>query len=205
MARQDYVPDGDSEFTVWAEAFSAGLASSGASVGIDGAEIMAAQAEIAATLAAISAALAQRNAAQAATATKRQMRSDTESLIRALVRRIKSHPAYTETLGQSLNIVGPEDTTDLQNARPTLTPVSVLAGAVTIGFNKSIADGVRILTRRGAESGFSLLAVDTVSPYVDTRANLGAGPETREYCAQYLDADDPVGQISDTLVVTVPG
>ena len=54
-------------------------------------------------------------------------------------------------------------------------------GAVTVGFDKSISSGVRILGRRGTESVFSLLGIDTESPYVDTRANLGAGPETRQY------------------------
>ncbi|MBC8116178.1 MAG: hypothetical protein H7062_17465 [Candidatus Saccharimonas sp.] len=53
---------------------------------------------------------------------------------------------------------------------------------------------------------FSFLAIDTSSPYVDTRANLVAGsPESRQYQAQYLNGDDPIGQLSDILNVTVPG
>lgn len=43
------------------------------------------------------------------------------------------------------------------------------------------------------------------SSLVDTRANLTAGPETRYYVAQYLQKDAVVGEISDVLVVTVPG
>jgi hypothetical protein len=34
--------------------------------------------------------------------------------------------------------------------------------------------------------------------------NLGPGPETRQYQAQYLDGDDLVGPLSDVLLVTVP-
>ena len=49
------------------------------------------------------------------------------------------------------------------------------------------------------------LARDTESPYVDTRANLTGGPETRYYVAQFLQKDAVVGEISDVLVVTVPG
>lgn len=86
-----------------------------------------------------------------------------------------------------------------------LKATSVLAGAVTIGFNKSISSGVKIFAKRGAEPAFTFLATDTASPYVDNRANLAAGPETRHYQAQYLDGDDPVGLVSDTLTVTVPG
>ena len=103
-----------------------------------------------------------------------------------------------------MNVIGPEDTTDLSTSKPTLKASSVLAGAVTISFNKSISSGVKILSKRGAETGFSFLAVDTASPYVDTRANVAAGPETRQYQAHYLDGDDPVGLVSDTLTVTVP-
>ena len=50
---------------------------------------------------------------------------------------------------------------------------------------------------------FGFLARDTEAPYVDTRANLGPGPETRQYQAQYLDGHDLVGPLSDVLLVTV--
>ena len=57
-----------------------------------------------------------------------------------------------------------------------------------------------------AEAAYSFLAIETASPYVDTRANLVAGgPESRQYQAQYLDGDDPVGHLSDILNITVPG
>ena len=42
-------------------------------------------------------------------------------------------------------------------------------------------------------------------PYVDTRANLSPGPETRYYVAKFLGRDTLVGELSDILVVTVPG
>jgi hypothetical protein len=49
----------------------------------------------------------------------------------------------------------------------------------------------------------SFPARDTQPPYVDTRPNLGPGPETRQYQAQYLDGDDLVGPLSDVLLVTL--
>ena len=67
---------------------------------------------------------------------------------------------------------------------------------------------MEIRTKRGTETEYTFLARDTESPYVDTRANLAAGgngPETRYYVAQYLQKDAVVGEISDVLVVTVPG
>ncbi len=204
MARQDFSPGGDGEFIPWVEAFSNQLAFHAPSVGVLPAEVATVQGMIAVTVGEIGAATMARNAAQSATAAKNASRQTTEATLRALVRRIKAHPAYTEAVGQDLDVIGPEDTTDLATARPTLTATSVLAGAVTIGFTKSIADGVRISSKRGAESGFTFLATDTTSPYVDNRANQSAGPETREYQAQYFDQDQPVGLLSDPLVVTVP-
>ena len=150
------------------------------------------------------------DASQAAKATALAKNTDKSTAFtgaRALANRIKVHPAYTAAFGQQLGIVGPEDTTDLtQQQQPTLKALAVTPGSATIGFNKSVSSGVRILSKRGAETAFSFLAIDTSSPYVDTRANLVVGnPESRQYQAQYPNGDDPIGQLSDILNVTVPG
>jgi hypothetical protein len=81
----------------------------------------------------------------------------------------------------------------------------VLNGEVTISFLKAGHTGVEIRSKRGAETEYSFLARDTEAPYVDTRANLTPGPETRYYVGQFLVRDALVGQLSDVLVVTVPG
>jgi hypothetical protein len=70
---------------------------------------------------------------------------------------------------------------------------------------KKSYSGVMLYGRRGSETEFGLLSKQLVSPYVDDRENLAAGvPETREYRAQYFRNDQPIGQMSDILVVTVP-
>ena len=73
-----------------------------------------------------------------------------------------------------------------------------------IDFIKDDSTGVEIRSKRGGETAFTFLARDTQPPYVDTRPNLGPGPETRQYQAQYLDGDELVGPLSGVLVVTVP-
>ena len=45
----------------------------------------------------------------------------------------------------------------------------------------------------------------TIDVAVDTAPNLAPGPETRQYQAQYIVGDDPIGQMSDILQVVVPG
>jgi hypothetical protein len=205
MAKQDYLPPRDGDFLTWYQNFKTELATVAASVGLLPADVTAVDGDFTLIDGKIAAVVAAKADQQAAAADKAASRTLVESRLRAVVRRIKSHPGYTPAIGEQLGVVGPEDTTDLNTAQPTLQATSVLAGSVTIGFTKSVSSGVRILAKRGAEPAFTFLASDTSSPYVDTRENLAAGPETRHYQAQYLDGDDPVGLVSDTLTVTVPG
>lgn len=205
MPRQDYIPDPDGDFLTWFANYKTQLATTAATFGLTTAEVTAVEADFTALQAKLSALAAKKAEQQAATADKRTARRLIEGRTRALANRIKAHPNFTPALGEQLGIVGPEDSTDLTTSRPTLTAASVGPGSVTIGFDKSTSSGVRILGKRGTESAFSLLGIDTESPYIDTRANAGAGPETRQYQAQYLFGDDPIGEMSDVLVVTVPG
>ncbi len=125
--------------------------------------------------------------------------------VRAFAGRVKAHPAYTTAIGQQLGIIGDEDTTDLTNAKPTLTVKgAAVQGDVKIDFNKSISDGAIIESKRGNETTFTFLAIDTEPHYQDTRMNLAPGPETRQYRARYLLHDAPIGNWSDILTVTVP-
>ncbi len=145
-------------------------------------------------------------AAKAANTKKRNTIKTSRTNAGGIAKQIKAHPAYDEVDGQTLGIIGPEDTTDPTTAKPTLSLLTVTTGQVGIGFVKGIFDGIRIESKRGSETQFTFLATDTEPPYIDTRANLVAGQaESREYRAQYLDGDDPVGVHSDVLVVTVPG
>ena len=89
--------------------------------------------------------------------------------------------------------------------RPNLEATSVLNGAVELKFIKNGFTGVEIECQRGTEIEFKFLARDTEAPYVDNRASLSDGPETRRYRARYLQKDNPTADNSDMLVVTVPG
>ena len=205
MPRQDYIPDPDGDFITWFANYKTQLAATATTFGLTPAEVTAVEADFTAMQAKLNALTAKKAEQQAATADKRTARKAIEGRARALANRLKAHPGFTPALGEQLGIVGPEDTTDLTTAQPTLSAVSVMASAVTIGFDKSTSSGVRVLAKRGTESTFGFLVIDTESPYIDTRANLGAGPETRQYQAQYLFGDDPIGLLSDVLTVTVPG
>ena len=88
--------------------------------------------------------------------------------------------------------------------KPILKLFLLPSQLVRISFKKSIADGVRIYTRRAGETEWTLLAFDSESPYIDTRENLGATAEMREYKAVYVIGDVEVGLESDVAAIAVP-
>lgn len=121
-----------------------------------------------------------------------------------LIKQIKGDPNYTEAIGQDLGIVGDEDTFDISAARPELK-LSFSANIVTIKFNKPRqATGIKLFSRRAGEADFAFLALDTASPYNDTRSNLTPGtPEKREYKAWFFVDDAIVGLESDIVNIVV--
>jgi len=124
-----------------------------------------------------------------------------EGRFRELVRQIKANSAYTQEMGEDLGIVAPEDTTEL--TAPQLT-AKMEGGQPVISFVKSKSDGIRLYSKRSGEDAFSFLAVDTRSPYTDSRPNLILGtPETREYYAYYIKNDEQVGSQSAVVSINV--
>ncbi|HEY5041544.1 MAG TPA: hypothetical protein VIK53_06020, partial [Verrucomicrobiae bacterium] len=120
-----------------------------------------------------------------------------------LAQRIKTSTAYTEVIGDQLNIIGPEDSTDMTQEKPVLNAVVKLAGVVEIGFNKKDAEGVHLYGMRDGEAVFTLLASETHSPYVDNRPLLTAGkPETRQYKAMFFLGKSEIGLPSAVVPAT---
>ena len=88
--------------------------------------------------------------------------------------------------------------------RPVLLCRRSIEGQVQLRFAKRGFTGALISCRRGEESGFTLLSKQLSSPLLDARPNLVPGvPELRYYQAQFLDTDQPTGELSAVLVVTV--
>lgn len=141
--------------------------------------------------------------AKAATSLNNKAEREFLNAVRELANRIKSAKGYTEEMGNQLKIIGSEVGFDKFTAKPTMV-INKDASGVQIKFTKDKADGVYIYCRRGNETDFSFLAVDTASPYHDTRPNLVEGQaEKREYKICYFIDDAIVGQESDIAVITV--
>ena len=121
-----------------------------------------------------------------------------------LVTDIKKSPAYTETIGADLLIVGAAEAT--QYLVPEIT-LKLLAGSpnesVEIHFVKHSHTGIYMESRRGT-TDWELLAVTTYSPYIDSRPLLVAGkPEVREVRARFWDKGIANGDWTDVAKITV--
>jgi hypothetical protein len=153
------------------------------------------------------AAEAARTAAAAAFKALQQQSQPSEDAARAFVRLLKATPGVTPAMLETLHCVGPD--TDPQARvgaeRPDLR-LSLEGGQVVVKFAKNGHQGILLHCRRGAETEFTLLGLDTHSPYVDTRPNLIPGQaEDRHYRAYFADRDHAVGDLSDVATIAVRG
>lgn len=203
MTRKDFVPQKDADYATFLDNLKTQSALTGTTYGLVAADVTAIAADntdFHAKLTAVnSTALAAKNAVTA----KNLSRVLSEARARALIRRIKASAAYTPAVGDTYGINGPEDSLDLHASQPKLTGEALVNGHAQIKFTNPKLQGVFIYSKRGTETQFTLLALDTESPYVDNRNLLVAGqPEQRYYQAVYMDNGVEVGSWSEILVVT---
>lgn len=142
-------------------------------------------------------------ASAGAHAALRQSLANSERNARALVQRIKKSTGYTTTLGDSLNIEGPEKSSDMSQKASVLRIKVKAHGVVEVGFSKEGAEGVHIYEDRVGGPVMNYLASETHSPYVDNRPLLVAGkPEMRRYKAILFIGKTEVGLESDVAEAT---
>ena len=203
MAKSDYFPRPDGELLIWHDRFILNLAALKTQLGLTDEDIASCNTDNQELHGKVSAANIAAAASHHATADKQAYRGQFENKVRALSRRIKAHPGYTEALGSLLGIIGAEINTDLSDAKPVLKATDQTGGNVVLSFQKHKSDGINIYSQRENESEFVFLARDTQTHYVDSRPLLIAGkPELRRYTAVYVVKDLEVGQYSDELVVS---
>ena len=131
---------------------------------------------------------------------------------RRLLQKIRAAASYTEAIAADLGLpVGSDASPSPDPAtRPDVTgthAVHLPGVGVSIPWAKNKHTGVAVTSQRGPESAvWESLGDDLISPFIDKRPSLTPGqPETRRYRFQYKDGDDVIGQLSDIIVVTVPG
>jgi hypothetical protein len=201
----DFYPKTDGDKVTFLNSFMNGFSVEAVGLGLLPADITALGTAVSAYQTAVGVKATAKAAAQSSGAACAATEATTQEALRAMVRRIKASPTYTQAIGELLGIERGTTSSSSTTSRPDLQANSVLNAEVELSFIKNGFTGVEIECRRGAEVDFRFLARDTEAPYIDNRANLTSAPETRQYRARYLQKDLCVGEFSDVLVVTVPG
>jgi hypothetical protein len=120
--------------------------------------------------------------------------------LRALVQRVKAHPAYTSAIGVDLGI---EPGTVLLPQKPMGVAEPLPGSVVALRFTKSGHGAMLVESRRNGETAWLPLGTFMRSPARDTRAPLAAQmPEMRDYRFRFVDGDEPVGEYSDLVRIT---
>ena len=197
MSSKDYYPKSEGDVMPWLENFNKKLPSYAATLGIPSTTVTQMQTESTDAGQKIKDAAAAKNTWQSAVSAKTDALAQVEKHVRDQVVVFKRNANYTEAIGLDLGVIGPSQTqiSDdvLNNAKPDFT-ATVLPDAVRLDWTKGLFDGVVVHCKRGAETAFTMLDKDTISPYEDDRQNVTKDvPETRIYRMRYLYGDDEVG------------
>lgn len=199
MAKRPFIPKDQNGYIKWHDNLKGGVTAT--TPGATAADVTMLTTDNAALHDKATAAGLADNAAKAAHADLNQAIATSQANARQLARRIKTSADYTTVLGDQLQLVGPEDSIDMTQQKPTLNTVAKAAGVVEVDFNKMNAEGVHIYSQRDGDAGFTLLASETHAVYVDNRPLLAAGkPETRQYKAVFFLGKSEIGLESDVVV-----
>lgn len=140
-----------------------------------------------------------------ATSTRDELGGTFETLARSMANRVKTHPAYTDSMGRNLGIVNEGQEVDKETVRPSLKP-EPFRGYVSVKFNKRRMVGVTIYSRIKGTNGWEKIANATQSPYLDKRPLAEADKaETREYMALCYDGATDIGKQSAIETVVYGG
>jgi len=120
-----------------------------------------------------------------------------------LVARIKQNSAYSETMGQDLNVIPSVAVFNPADLVPNLS-IRLEAGRPLLKWKKGDADGVQLYVDRRDNNGFVHLARVSRNTYLDvTNVPVETFTATWDYKGKYMIGDDEVGQFSPTISINV--
>jgi len=228
MPNTDYLPKTDNDLLVWFNSFQLKFVTYGPTLGFTAADVTGISDDYKMLAYIVQAAELIRNESQARTSYKNVVRDGPLGTVqptppsvptltppativapgiiprlRALIQRLKTHPAYTDSIGSDLGVIATAAAASTTPAKPSATATAEPGSSVRIDWTKGSFDGVLVESQRGDEMVWASLGTDLQSPYNDTRAALHPGtPEVRRYRLRYLKGDNPVGDNSDIMTVT---
>ena len=194
MATKDFFPTRLAKVIVFLTNWLSKYATIATSLGIDAAEIASNTAIVQAEIDAHANMTAKKAESKSAVEAHTAQLTTTRTEVRRAAGEVKRRPGYTEAMGDELMIIGPEqEEIDYENIKPILEG-KLVGGLPVIEFDLKGTEGVKILSKRGTETEYSFLAIDTHPPYDDTRPKLDpAAPEERKFVAWYIYGDEVIG------------
>jgi hypothetical protein len=120
------------------------------------------------------------------------------------IQRLKSHPNYTENMGEDLGIVGAEMTFEPSELKPELKG-DLDANRPKIIWQKGpFVDSIDLFVDRQLDDNYEYLTNDSEPDYIDTYPMpLDAASVVYRYKGIYRIGDEQVGQFSDPITITV--
>lgn len=203
--KDDFIPRRDGDLNSFEENFRDKLAIHAATLELTAAEATSTKNIIDSHRNAFSRMNSKKSESKAATEENTNRKEEAVAEMRRMAKKIKASKNYTTAIGDDLGIIGTMlELRNVSELKPELK-AKKNGSEVIVQFRKNGTDGVKIYSRRGTETEFTFLALDTSTPYNDSREKLDPGkPEQREYYAIYFEEDKDVGEKSDTVMVTLP-
>lgn len=203
-----FFPKGDAKLSVALTNFGNQIASVGTSLNLSPADVKTMQTLCSNVVHAINTEDQKKKEWQAAARAVNEARQTDLVALRKMIAHLKTHPAWTGTIGKSLGVasstpLSPTTPTALESYKPPLR-IAKQAGRVELRFTRGKLDGVNVYMRKKGEAAWRLLDRVRYSPYADVTPTSTPGvPEVREYRVFALYKDKEVGQPSDIVSTTV--
>lgn len=126
--------------------------------------------------------------------------------LKALIKRIKAAPGYTEQMGEDLGlIVDNPDPVIPSEIVPELKIKALVDDQIEVKFSKQGLDALRLDWRPAGTEDWVTAGVFTTSPGIYQHSSPGKNPQAIELRGRLLQKNNPVSQYSPVYqVVTIP-
>ncbi|MEI8203506.1 MAG: hypothetical protein WCH34_10870 [Bacteroidota bacterium] len=201
MALKYYFPPDLEGRKTWAGKYKTNIGTEGAGLGMSPADITKEQDACTSMITAI-------DELEAAKAVVKQKKKDKDADIKAamdiLRPNIKAHKVasgYNEGIGELLGVIGSDTEIDPSTVK-TIVKTKKVPQGIDLKFSLKGCEGGNVYSKRGTETGFTLLKYIIHPHSIDTRPNLDeAVVEQRQYYVILVIDDEEVGIPSDIATI----
>jgi hypothetical protein len=201
----DYIPKNRDEYRAWLLNLKTQIPTVGAALGLEAGAITAVQTTCTAQITRIDARATAEAEFEAKAGAETEGRATTDAALREEVGEWKHLAGWSDENAAILQVQSSATTFDPATYKPEFK-VHIVGGEIRLDWKKKGVDSMRIYGRLRGQSVWTLLGVDTSSPYIDGRPLAQAGvAETREYMLRGAINDEAIGLDSDIQSITWSG